>query len=133
MERQRAIYQFIIYRAEDLPRTNLGLFASVKKAIGGAPEAFIDAMVKIHFAGQVVRTPSTRAPSPRRSRHIVPPLSLHPPSHPPLRSRPIVPPLPPHPVTSSAAVVAVQDVVAEALPPGVARGDRLRRHVPAAL
>ena len=55
MQRQRAIYQMIIYRAEDLPRTNLGLFASVKKAIGGSPEAFIDAMVKIHFAGQVVR------------------------------------------------------------------------------
>ena len=80
MERQRAIYQFIIYRAEDLPRTNLGLFASVKKAIGGTPEAFIDAMVKIHFAGQVVRTQSTLSP------------------------RPIAPPIPPNRVTSSAVV-----------------------------
>ena len=84
MERQRAIYQFIIYRAEDLPRTNLGLFASVKKAIGGTPEAFIDAMVKIHFAGQVVRT------QPALSRHPI--------------ARPIAPPLPTHRVTSSAVV-----------------------------
>ena len=54
MERQRALYRVIVYRGEDLPRTNLGLFASVKKAIGGRPEAFIDAMIKVHFAGQVV-------------------------------------------------------------------------------
>ena len=63
MERQRATYHMIIYRAEDLPRTNLGLFASVKKAMGGSAEAFIDAMVKVHFAGQVVRYLSTRITS----------------------------------------------------------------------
>ena len=56
MERQRALYQVIIYRGEDLPRTNLGVFASVKKAIGGKAEAFIDAMIKVHFAGQVVQS-----------------------------------------------------------------------------
>lgn len=54
MDRQRATYQVIIFRAEDLPRTDLGIMASVRKAIGGAPVALVDACVKVSFAGHVV-------------------------------------------------------------------------------
>ena len=56
MNRQRASYQVMIVRAEDLPRTDLGIIASVRKAIGGKPVAFVDAMVKVSFAGHTVRS-----------------------------------------------------------------------------
>ena len=54
MERQRAMYQVIIYRGEDLPRTDFGIMASLKKAITTSNVAFIDALVKVTFVGHAV-------------------------------------------------------------------------------
>jgi hypothetical protein len=52
--RQRAVYNVTVYRAEDLPRTDLGVFASVQKAITKKEVAFIDPYIKVSFAGHVV-------------------------------------------------------------------------------
>lgn len=47
----------VIYRAEDLPRTDLGVIAAVRKALPGAgPSALIDAYVKVAFGGNIVST-----------------------------------------------------------------------------
>ena len=54
LQRQRALYAVTIYGAEDLPRTDIGLVATVQKAITGKDIAFIDACVKVSFVGHVV-------------------------------------------------------------------------------
>ena len=58
LQRQRAMYAVTIYCGEDLPRTDLGIVATVQKAITGKDVAFIDACVKVSFAGHVVSSRS---------------------------------------------------------------------------
>ena len=55
MDRQRAHYQVVIHRAEDVPRMDSGLMASVKKAINLTSSAFVDAYVEVSFVGLKVR------------------------------------------------------------------------------
>jgi len=54
MDRQRATYRVIIHRAEDVPRMDTGIVASVKKAMTLTASAFVDAYVKVSFVGHVV-------------------------------------------------------------------------------
>jgi len=61
LQRQRAMYAVTIYCAEDLPRTDLGLVATVQKAITGKDVAFIDACVKVSFVGHIVSSCSERS------------------------------------------------------------------------
>lgn len=56
LDRQRAVYTITIYRAEDLPRTDFGIFASMRNAIALNKVAFIDAFVKVSFVGHIVST-----------------------------------------------------------------------------
>jgi len=59
LQRQRALYAVTIYCGEDLPRTDLGIMATVQKAITGKEVAFVDACVKVSFVGHVVSSCST--------------------------------------------------------------------------
>ena len=52
--RESAVYSVNIYRAEDLPRTDYGIMASVRKAISRGKIALVDAYVKVSLAGHVV-------------------------------------------------------------------------------
>ena len=52
--RESAVYSVNIYRAENLPRLDTGIMASVRKALITGPVAFVDAYVKVSFAGHVV-------------------------------------------------------------------------------
>lgn len=52
--RQRAVYSVCIYRAEDLPQTDMGILASVQKAFTNKEVAFIDAFVQVSFVGLIV-------------------------------------------------------------------------------
>ena len=56
MERQRAAYRVMIYQAEHLPQMDLGVVASVRKAMtmGFSNPAFIDAFVRVSFVGLTV-------------------------------------------------------------------------------
>ena len=54
LQRQRAVYRIAVFRAEDLPRTDLGLLASVQKAVTNKDIAFIDPYIKVSFVGHVV-------------------------------------------------------------------------------
>jgi len=54
LQRQRALYAVTIYCAEDLPRTDVGIVATVQKAITGKEVAFIDACVRVSFVGHIV-------------------------------------------------------------------------------
>ena len=54
------MYAVTIYSGEDLPRTDLGIMATVQKAITGKEVAFVDACVKVSFVGHVVRFCSGR-------------------------------------------------------------------------
>ena len=54
LQRQRAQYAVTIYCAEDLPRTDVGIVATVQKAITGKDVAFIDACVRVSFVGHIV-------------------------------------------------------------------------------
>ena len=56
LERQRAAYRVIIHRAEELPRMDIGIMASVKKAMLMNKTDFIDAYVRVSFVGHVVRS-----------------------------------------------------------------------------
>ncbi len=58
MERQRAAYRVILHRAEDLPRMDTGVLASVKKAMLLNKTDFIDAYVRVSFVGHTVRSQS---------------------------------------------------------------------------
>ena len=53
MERQKAAYRIVIHRAEDIPKMDTGIMASMKKAITMSA-AFVDAYVKISFLGHRV-------------------------------------------------------------------------------
>ncbi len=55
MERQRAAYRVVVFRAEHLPRMDTGIMASVKKAITMSNTAFVDAFVRISFVGHKVK------------------------------------------------------------------------------
>src|SRR6218665_2460672 len=55
--RQRARYSVTVYRAEDLPRGDSGFLATVQRTFFTAKDstaAFIDAFVRISFAGHIV-------------------------------------------------------------------------------
>ena len=54
LSRQRAVYTVTVFRAEDLPRTDLGILASVQKAVTRKDVAFIDPYVRVSFVGHVV-------------------------------------------------------------------------------
>ena len=55
MSRRRAVYSVFVYRGEDLPQTDLGVMASVQRAVSSKDVAFVDAFVQISFAGHTVR------------------------------------------------------------------------------
>ena len=55
VDRQRATYTVSIYKAEDLPRMDTGIFASMKNALVSTPTALLDAFVQVSFAGLTVR------------------------------------------------------------------------------
>ena len=59
LQRQRALYAITIYCAEDLPRTDIGIMATVQKAFTRKEVAFIDACVKVSFVGHIVSSSST--------------------------------------------------------------------------
>jgi len=61
LQRQRALYAVTIYCGEDLPRTDLGIMATVQKAITGKDVAFVDACVKVSFVGHVVSSRTARS------------------------------------------------------------------------
>ena len=52
-ERQTATYTLAIFRGEDIPQTDGGIMASVKKAITSKVD-MVDAFVKVSFMGLVV-------------------------------------------------------------------------------
>ena len=54
LHRQRAMYEVTVFRAEDLPRTDLGIMASVQKVLTQKDVAFVDAFVRVSFAGHIV-------------------------------------------------------------------------------
>ena len=54
LERQRASYSVVIYQAEDLPTSDLGVVASMRQAVGLSPGALVDAYVRVSFVGLVV-------------------------------------------------------------------------------
>ena len=54
IDRQRAVYRILVYRGEDIPRTDFGIFTSVRNAISIKKVDFVDAYIKVSFVGQVV-------------------------------------------------------------------------------
>ncbi|ELU05062.1 hypothetical protein CAPTEDRAFT_184805 [Capitella teleta] len=64
LDRQRAVYQVIIYRGEDLPRTDFGIFTSMRNAISLNKVAFVDAYVKVSFVGHIGKTSSKKSYNP---------------------------------------------------------------------
>ena len=54
LERQRAGYRVILHRAEDLPRMDSGIMATMKKAMLMNKADFIDAYVRVSFVGHTV-------------------------------------------------------------------------------
>ncbi len=59
MERQRAAYRVVLHRAEDLPRMDTGIMASVKKAMMMNKIDFIDAYVRVSFVGNTASCNNT--------------------------------------------------------------------------
>ena len=55
MERQRVVYKVTIYKAEDLPQTDLGLMATIRNAVSMGDRAdFTDPFVQVTFVGLTV-------------------------------------------------------------------------------
>lgn len=55
MDRQRVAYRVTIYKAEDLPQTDLGLMATLRNAVSMGDRAdFTDPYIQVTFVGLTV-------------------------------------------------------------------------------
>lgn len=55
MERQRVAYRVTVYKAEDLPQTDLGLMATLRNAVAiGDRVDFTDPYIQVTFVGLTV-------------------------------------------------------------------------------
>ena len=55
MDRQKAVYRVMVYKGEDPPRADVGIFATVVNSIVYNKVDFIDATVQVSFVGHMVR------------------------------------------------------------------------------